>query len=929
MKTAKFVLFILCLPCFIEAQITINNGDLDFNTATEVVDFTTVNITSIAVPQDGVDMIWDYSTLTTDSDYSITFQGTTNNQLCASNLKTPTYSTLMGNYLPAFKHLYYSNDGVRLEGFEQTPINISLASITGNPADNLSFLGDDLHYTNPEYDIVFPIQYNDVFISTNQDTMGYVANVAAMGFVNFGFSQVNDREVSYHVNGWGTLLLPNPEKSTIDTFEVLLRKKIVTETQTFIDGAGNLLPNSILMPFGYTQGIVHERVYYTFYVKGANYYGFEIIEDNGMVVSADYNNGIFETLPERIFVHATASGAKNGISWSAAYSNLNEAIADSKEGDEIWVAEGIYVPGGDTPTLNAYFDIPDGVKLYGGFVGTETELGQRSYVNNLTVLSGDLEANDYAGDVVNNRGDNANHIMVLQSNVTKATVIDGFTFLGGHSDATGSIDNRSGGAILSYGSPYLINNTFIDNYASCGGAICFKDNAAAFTYVDNCTFIENEAGDRGGAISVMNAGGTFEDCAFYYNECLNFGGGAISVNESDLEILGCVFERNKAAAGGAIRLTNVMEQTFLVISYSYFNENKALLDGGGAIYNSTPSSTIINDCMFKKNESLMGGAIFSILHAITTIEHSVFNDNISHNSGGAIATFDKTYLSVFSTIFDRNQSSNDGGAIYCIDTESHLMNTLIMNNKAISGNDGGAIANVASVGNTGSMEIINSTIANNHGGTVDGIVQYESNNADVSLTLINTILNHIHGNYAIQYGTPKVLSLGGNLSSDLTLQTDLIHSTDQNQTDALFVDETNNDFKLMAQSPAINAGVMANATVTDIEGTVRNGIPDVGAYEMISTGTVATKPIVEYNNDLKTFPNPATDYTTLEIDNDWTGMVHIQIINTTGQILRKWEIKKEQRTHQEQILLDKLATGTYQIVVEHKGKIQINNIIKL
>lgn len=929
MKTIQLLFFTLCLPILVQAQITISAADFNFNTSTQAVDFTTVNAGSVTIPQGGTNMVWDYSTLVTDIDFSMNFQSSTNNQICASNLKSPSFFNVMNNYLPSFKHIYYSNDGMRVEGYEHTSANLPLVGITGNPNDNLVFSGDNWHYMSSEYDISFPAHYNDAMLSTNYDTIGYVVNVAASNLVNFGFSQVNKREVSYHINGWGKMLLPNPEKLTVDTFDVLLREKVVTETRTFIDASGNLLSNNLLAPFGYTQGTIATTTYHTFYVKGANYYALQIVSKNGVITNADYNAGVFETLPERIFVNSDANGMKNGISWSDAYLDLNKALEDAKAGDEIWVTRGKYLPGGDTPSPSSSFIIPNGVKVYGGFIGNEIELSQRNYVNNVTILSGDLEADDLNSNILMNRSDNVNHIVVFDAHVTNETVLDGFTFTGGHGDGVGSNDNRSGGAIFSYGSPYIANSIFSDNYASFGGAICLKDDAAAFAFIENCSFNNNESLNNGGAVNMLNAGGTFENCSFYSNKSFNYGGGAISINEANVEILSCTFQRNEAPAGGAIRLTNLMDTTMLMISSSYFVENEALLDGGGAIFNSTASTTLINDCEFEKNESLMGGAIFSLLGATTVIEFSAFYENFSQNSGGAIATFDKASLSVFSTVLDRNEASNSGGAIYCQDTEAHLMNALITNNKAISGNQGGAIVNTTSVGNTGSMKIMNSTIANNHGVTVDGIVQSEANNSNLYLTIVNTIFSHLNGNYSVEYGTPEVISLGGNLSSDLSLQLDLTHNMDQNQANALFVDEVNDNFKLLPQSSAIDAGIAGQGTSTDIEGTFRIGTPDAGAYEAISTGTVGTNGVLEANSDVKTFPNPATDYTALEINNDWRGDVTIQVVNMAGQTVRNWEVKKQQTIYQERIAVDNLTQGTYQIIVTQNTQKQTVSFIKL
>src|SRR5690606_2180019 len=76
-----------------------------------------------------------------------------------------------------------------------------------------------------------------------------------------------------------------------------------------------------------------------------------------------------------IYVDADASPGGDGSSWAAAYTSLQDALAVVEEGDEIWVAVGVYYPDeGSDQTDNARlstFTIPSGVALYGGFAGTE------------------------------------------------------------------------------------------------------------------------------------------------------------------------------------------------------------------------------------------------------------------------------------------------------------------------------------------------------------------------------------------------------------------------------------------------------------------------------------------------------------------------------------------------------------------------------
>ena len=112
------------------------------------------------------------------------------------------------------------------------------------------------------------------------------------------------------------------------------------------------------------------------------------------------------------FVNAAhIGGRQSGTSWATAYSSLQSAISSGTT--TIWVARGVYSPGNrhrDT------FQLRPGLKLYGGFVGTETRLSQRNWVVNKTILE----------------GNGAYHV------VTGATgaVLDGFIVTGGNAVPT-------------------------------------------------------------------------------------------------------------------------------------------------------------------------------------------------------------------------------------------------------------------------------------------------------------------------------------------------------------------------------------------------------------------------------------------------------------------------------------------------------------
>jgi hypothetical protein len=75
-----------------------------------------------------------------------------------------------------------------------------------------------------------------------------------------------------------------------------------------------------------------------------------------------------------IYVRIGAAGANNGRSSANAYTDLQAALTAGRSGDQIWVAAGTYTPSA-TGDRNTSFTLKNGVAVYGGFAGSEAQLG--------------------------------------------------------------------------------------------------------------------------------------------------------------------------------------------------------------------------------------------------------------------------------------------------------------------------------------------------------------------------------------------------------------------------------------------------------------------------------------------------------------------------------------------------------------------------
>ena len=256
----------------------------------------------------------------------------------------------------------------------------------------------------------------------------------------------------------------------------------------------------------------------------------------------------------QVFVKEGSKG--NGSSWEDAFGTLTEALESAQYGDEIWVAAGEYKPT-TTNDRSASFNIPDGIKVLGGFAGFEQSTEERDALNNATILSGNIGAYD-------SKEDNSYTVIYL-SKVSESTTIDGFTITDGYADGTGvSGDiNRCGGAIYNDGSygisnPTIKNCIFKSNYGRDGAAIYnYGAGGEASATIVNCSFEFNKADHDGGAINNDGNGGKsnskIKACKFVNNEA-SYGAGIINKaenGESKPLIVNCSFTRNTSYMEGS------------------------------------------------------------------------------------------------------------------------------------------------------------------------------------------------------------------------------------------------------------------------------------------------------------------------------------------------------------------------------------------
>jgi subtilisin-like proprotein convertase family protein len=136
-----------------------------------------------------------------------------------------------------------------------------------------------------------------------------------------------------------------------------------------------------------------------------------------------------------IYVSQSATGLNDGHDWDNAYKHLQDALAVSEPGDEIWVGRGVYhpderngLPDGGSGDQTLSFQLQNNVALRGGFAGYGFgNPNRRNSKSFESVLSGDLADNDGPG--FTNRVDNSYNVLTAEG-TDESAVLDGFTISG-------------------------------------------------------------------------------------------------------------------------------------------------------------------------------------------------------------------------------------------------------------------------------------------------------------------------------------------------------------------------------------------------------------------------------------------------------------------------------------------------------------------
>lgn len=359
---------------------------------------------------------------------------------------------------------------------------------------------------------------------------------------------------------------------------------------------------------------------------------------------------------DRFYVSAEAKGRKDGSNWDNA-AGLTELKALLAKG----AVMNVYMSAGTYSVEEALVSEAEGAdfSVYGGYpAGAKgASLKARDAKANATIFDGDGKSQIWLtkkGNVLFDgltfqngfsAKDNGGALVFNGTGVT-GKVVD-CSFVGNKvTDGTNNTKGWSGGAIhVGEANVTVENCSFSKNYGRNGGSL-YSDKAKAQLTVKGCTFTEDYTYNTGGSINNSNGTQTIEDCTF--TRCYNQvgTGGAIHINGASAvqTLKNCAFNACEASrnysyqttrlrsCGGAISVQNA----YLDVIGCTFDSNMGA-SGSAMLLQSGDGLVRVTDCVFKNNKGASRGLIQTDGKAVLFMNNcQIFDNTMRTNEWGTV-----------------------------------------------------------------------------------------------------------------------------------------------------------------------------------------------------------------------------------------------------------------------------------------------------
>lgn len=382
-----------------------------------------------------------------------------------------------------------------------------------------------------------------------------------------------------------------------------------------------------------------------------------------------------------------AKGAVMNVYMSTGTYSVEEALVSEAEGADFSVYGG-YPAGAKGASLKAR-DAKANVTIFDGGGKSQIWLTKKGNVlfDGLTFQNG-FSAKDNGGALVFNGTGVTGKVVDCVFNGNKVT------------DGSNGTSGLSGGAIhVGEANVTVENCSFSKNYGRNGGSL-YSDKAKAQLTVKGCSFTEDYTYNTGGSINNSNGTQTIEDCTF--TRCYNLGGngapglgGAIHVNGTSAvqTLKNCVFSACEASrnysyqttrlrsCGGAISVQNA----YLDVIGCTFDSNMGA-SGSAMLLQSGDGLVRVTDCVFKNNKGASRGLIQTNGKAVLFMNNCQIFDNTMRTNewGTVIHGANPSVVCMNNCSIHNNVSLQDGGSSVCLNNDGFtvVVNTTVVGENA-------------------------------------------------------------------------------------------------------------------------------------------------------------------------------------------------------------------------------------------------------
>lgn len=447
---------------------------------------------------------------------------------------------------------------------------------------------------------------------------------------------------------------------------------------------------------------------------------------------------------DRFYVSAEAKGRKDGSNWDNA-AGLTELKALLAKG----AVMNVYMSAGTYSVTAALVSEADGAdfSVYGGYpAGAKgASLKARDAKANVTIFDGGGKSQIWLtkkGNVLFdgltfqnafNAADNGGALVFNGAGVTGKMLDCVFTANKVYTDKD---KGYSGGAIHVGEANVMVENcSFSKNYGRNGGSL-FTNNAKANLTVKGCSFTEDYTYNTGGSINNSNGTQIIENCTFTgcYNQVGT--GGAVHINGASAvqTLKNCVFNaceanRNNSylkvdnkACGGAISVQNAN----LDISGCTFDGNMGSA-GSAMLLQSGDGLVRVTDCVFKNNKGASRGLIQTNGKAVLFMNNcQIFDNTLRTNQWGTVIHgANPSVVCMNNCSIHNNVSQQAGGTSVCLNNDGF---TVVVNTTVVGEN---AKSLCRSNNSNGLFSLYdNCVLVNKH---TDGLVFFKEANSSVKL----------------------------------------------------------------------------------------------------------------------------------------------------------------------------------------------------